>query len=1119
MTKEIIEDGCQLIELIQEGIWIIDQAGNIRSINSYLVKMLGYSIEEMIGQPMINFIGEPYQSRCLAIINRTDKRVKETFECQLILKDNGCFHSRLSISFLSNNNHYSGAIILVTELVESQNELLIQPDLRTNKILESITDAVYVVDAEWCLTYVNREIEIFWGDKRENLIGKQLWDIFPDEETNHGYLELHRAFRERIPVSFENFFPILQIWVEANVYPTVDGGLSVFFRDITEKKRMEKELKTQYSILQGILKSHDSPAFSLDANYCYTGFNQAHQQAMQMLYGARIELGRNILDYQTVAEDRMKTKTNLERVLQGEHFVDSAYSGELDHIRKYFEVTHYPIRDDDGQIIGIVVFAHDITARIVAEENLKYNEERFRSMFENHEAIMMLIEPESGAIVEVNKAAVAFYGYTQEQLCTMYIQEINKLEYDEVAAMRLKTLKRKESHFIFQHRLASGKIRWVEVYSTPIRVKESTLLFSIIHDVTERKKAGEALFAYKKWLEEAQRESEERYQDLFKNSPGAIILHDGVYILEVNPAVGTLLGYINPDELIGTKLLEIIAPDYRELASSRIRFIQNKGIATSLQEIHFLNKDGREVYAETVSGVCHLYGRKVMQIIVHDINERKQLEMKLTNRTMELSHALVTMETMLATIPIGVLVAEADDESISYSSPAVQEIFEVPILDTATGPGSGKPRRIQLLRTDRTVIPPSDYPLARALRKGEPTENEEIIIYHFQGREKTVVINCSPVCDEQGKILRAVASVVNITRRKQIENNLRESEERFRILTESLPQLVWVTDEVGNITYYNSRAHEYIGNQSEAKGWNWTSVIHPADIQQTIAVSERALLTGEIFQTEYRVKRYDGEYRWFLGRSLPLRDKQGQIICWFGSCTDIHYQKQLEIELQESNSQLHLLNKQVMTTLEDERSMIARELHDEAGQALTALKIYIELLLKEISLEAYGLRQKISEALILTDQTLLNVRRLAQDLRPPALDTLGLNLTLEDFCHEFGKRTGLNIHYQGCELPPLTSIATISLYRFLQEALTNVVKHANAKTVDVQLDCQNQKITLLITDDGIGFDMNSKSLKEKGMGLLGMQERLKMQGGILTVDSGPGRGTRLTATIPWEEIS
>jgi signal transduction histidine kinase len=214
---------------------------------------------------------------------------------------------------------------------------------------------------------------------------------------------------------------------------------------------------------------------------------------------------------------------------------------------------------------------------------------------------------------------------------------------------------------------------------------------------------------------------------------------------------------------------------------------------------------------------------------------------------------------------------------------------------------------------------------------------------------------------------------------------------------------------------------------------------------------------------------------------------------------------------------IQTLAKRVVFAQEEERQRVSRELHDEAGQALTALKLSLELIMAELPSGTEALRRNLAEAVALADSARERIRSLARGLRPPALDTLGLNLTLEAFCRDFSKRTQLAVRYEGTDVAGLSDAMTICLYRVLQEALTNVVKHAQATEVEVRLQRDDGEVRLLVTDNGRGFDHQpGRSLPQEriGIGMLGMVERLELFGGRLAVDSEPGRGVRLAAHLP-----
>ncbi len=229
-------------------------------------------------------------------------------------------------------------------------------------------------------------------------------------------------------------------------------------------------------------------------------------------------------------------------------------------------------------------------------------------------------------------------------------------------------------------------------------------------------------------------------------------------------------------------------------------------------------------------------------------------------------------------------------------------------------------------------------------------------------------------------------------------------------------------------------------------------------------------------------------------------------------------------ELRQLRLQHQQLTQQVISAQEKERQRIARELHDEAGQALTALKVSLEIIQSGLPMEAdYAvesglLRQRVGDALSLCQRTMEQIRGLAHSLHPAALDDLGLALALEGFCRDFAGHTQLSVIYQCSEIPVLCEAAELCLFRFVQEGLTNVVKHARASRVLVSLQYQDGLVRLLIKDNGAGFRPHDFCHPE-GMGLPGMRERLESLGGELEINSEPGKGVTLLATLSLKEVA
>jgi PAS domain S-box-containing protein len=225
-------------------------------------------------------------------------------------------------------------------------------------------------------------------------------------------------------------------------------------------------------------------------------------------------------------------------------------------------------------------------------------------------------------------------------------------------------------------------------------------------------------------------------------------------------------------------------------------------------------------------------------------------------------------------------------------------------------------------------------------------------------------------------------------------------------------------------------------------------------------------------------------------------------------------------QIHAGRERLRQLSQQIIVAQEDERRRIARELHDESGQALTALKIKLEMLKADLPHEDATLHGQLATAVTMVDATMERMRSLALALRPPALDAAGLNAALEGYCQSFAEYTGLVADYAGVELPIVPDPVGICLYRLLQEALTNVAKHAHARHVWIVLQCDHEEISLSVEDDGEGFDLSALRSSTNGstnMGLLGMRERLQLLDGRLDVDLQVGRGVHLVAHIPWKE--
>lgn len=233
-----------------------------------------------------------------------------------------------------------------------------------------------------------------------------------------------------------------------------------------------------------------------------------------------------------------------------------------------------------------------------------------------------------------------------------------------------------------------------------------------------------------------------------------------------------------------------------------------------------------------------------------------------------------------------------------------------------------------------------------------------------------------------------------------------------------------------------------------------------------------------------------------------------------GVVIDITDRKKVEQDLKDSRDQFRNLSAHLQSVREEERSYIAREIHDELGQALTALKMDLIWINKRLTTAQSEIAEKISTMFDLIDKTIQTIRRISTDLRPGLLDDLGLTAALEWYCEDFQNRTGINcnLHLRPAEIA-IDQKRSIAIFRILQEALTNVARHAHASEVKVNLGIKDHALEMKIVDNGIGIT-DEQVNDPQNLGLVGLRERVYPWNGHITIKGRPQKGTTVLVFIP-----
>ncbi|MES0447101.1 MAG: PAS domain-containing protein [Desulfobacterales bacterium] len=354
--------------------------------------------------------------------------------------------------------------------------------------------------------------------------------------------------------------------------------------------------------------------------------------------------------------------------------------------------------------------------------------------------------------------------------------------------------------------------------------------------------------------------------------------------------------------------------------------------------------------------------------------------------------------------------------------------------------------------------------------------------------------------------------------RKRFEKALLESEEKHRFLIKNLPSIVYKGYKDWSVEFFDRKIELLTGydvDEFNSGRIKWSDIIDKEDIETARESFIQALKTDKSYVREYRIKSKAGNIHWIQERGQIVCDNKGNIAYVNGVFFDITERKVTE-------EHIHALTQQLMKAHENERQMISRELHDRIGQDLSMLKIGCDTLFDGHPEVHPGVRQRISELTKILHGSIMAVRDLAYDLRPPSLDQLGLAKTIFQYCEDFSEKTGLSVDFKAAGMDDLRLDfdTETNLYRLVQEGLININKHADARQATIRLVASFPNIILRIEDDGQGFNVEDRLVavsNEKRMGLRSMGERVGLLGGKMRIHSRPTEGTKIFIEVPFQK--
>ncbi len=635
----------------------------------------------------------------------------------------------------------------------------------------------------------------------------------------------------------------------------------------------------------------------------------------------------------------------------------------------------------------------------------------------------------------------------------------------------------------------NGTRHWLLVSSVPIIDKDGRFQgsFAMITDINQRKE-----------MEEALRASEEHYRRIVETSQeGMWVLNADGVTTYLNNRSAEIFGY-SAEELIGRSVTELIDPDH--LPEFREKFARRMLGNGEMYELCCRNKDGRAVWLmiSATPIIAHDGRLQGSFAMVTDITELKETEFRL--RQSEALFRNVTDQSL-----VGIYVIQ--DSLFRYANPKLAELTGYSIEEMLAG-------KIGY----RDIILPDDLPDVEEKVQLRLSGELESVHYQFRVRRRDGEIVDFEVfgrsIDYNGRPA-ILGTALDVTERNRASEAVRQSRDYYLTLFQEFPALIWRSGTDAKCNYFNKAWLEFTGRTfAQEAGDGWAEGVHGDDFDACLRGYMAAFTRREPFTLNYRLRRHDGEYRWIIDYGQPFYDLENQFAGYIGVCYDFTEQRQAEEKQRHSHEQLSNLTAHLEKVREMERQSIAREIHDELGQSLTALKFDFSWLGKRLPDADTAIGNKLAEIAGIIDGTIKSVQRICSELRPRLLDDLGLGPAMEWLVRDMMRRTSIICSLKvDAPLDDLSATSSTALYRILQESLTNVIRHSEARRVKIHCWQEEEQIMLEVKDNGRGIARDQLE-SQTSYGIMGMKERCRICGGEVQFISSRGRGTTVRVTIP-----
>lgn len=981
-----------------------------------------------------------------------------------------------------------GSMMDITERKKAENLLRDSEETR-RLIMNSALDAIICANLKGEITvWTPRAKEIFGWDEQE-VLGKRLSEtIIPGhyrerhEKGMRHYLEtgketimnrsieitaLHKNGRE---------FPI-----ELSVIPVEQAGhkfFCSFIRDITKRKEAEDKFFKEKELSDMSVNSLPGIFYLVSDERKFLRWNKNLESITGYTADEIIE-SRPLFFFSH--EHRAYALQKAEETFSG---INTAFEADLltkDGKKIPFFFTGRRVQYENRDcLIGTGI---DIT-------QLKQTQENYSTLINTIEGIVWEADPQTFKFTFVSRQAEKILGYPLQQWLDEPDFWQNHIHPDDASwAINycLECTARLEGHE-FEYRMISkdGRSVWLkDIVTVTTADNKPVKLRGIMIDITERKITEEEIFKSNARFHIMSKATSDIVWDLDLTN-NKLWWNDNYYLN---------LGYNkNNDQVTLDDWSAHIHPEDQQRVSDKFFESINSTETSWRDEYRYCKADGTYLNILDRGYILRDADQKAFRMI------GSMVDMTPIYAT---QHKVIESESRLKTIldtdPECIKLMDAECRVIDINKAGLSMI-EAANLDEVYGKS--------LLQ----VVSPEHKNAAARLVKNAfngKKGNLEFEMIGLKGTRRWCEVHVVPFTNTTGEIINALGVTRDITDKKMAMLELARNEEKYRTLVEQAVDAIALYDATGKVLDANTGSAHLLGySKEELIGMYLNDILAEEEIKNNpvrFDILEKGISTVK----QRKMRRKDGTVVETEVRSQQLPDGR-----FLSVIRDLTERIAAEQQLEQSFQALRELTDYLHNIREEERSNIAREIHDELGQQLTVLKMDISWLNKKIENPSDKVKERLDELISMVDNTVKSVRRISSQLRPSMLDDLGLPAAIEWHAQEFGKRSGINVETDistgDVKFPGKVSI---TVFRVFQECLTNVARHAKATKVKVSLAVNEDNLNLCINDDGIGF-LTSGIENKKTLGILGMKERVQIIHGKYEINSMPGRGTIVKVSIP-----